>query len=110
MLWLFVMTLYEAIARRGGRWLWEHPADPGPPFPSVFASPEFKSLEERTGAKRILLDQCMYQGKTKKSTCFSTTWDTEEFRAKRFCDGQHIHETSEGKTPLGEFRTRALET
>ena len=52
----------------------------------------------------------MYKGRTKKSTCLSTTWETGEFRACRFCDGQHVHESSEGKTASGEFRTRALET
>ena len=98
LLWMFVMTLYEAVSKRGGRWLWEHPADPGPPFPSIFATPDFQSLETQSGAKRVLLDKCMYKGKTKKSTCFSTTWETGEFRACRFCDGRHVHESSEGKT------------
>jgi hypothetical protein len=46
----------------------EHPEDPGPPFPSIFASPEIEDLRVRTGAVYVSLCQCRYGSPSKKPT------------------------------------------
>ena len=47
------MSLCEAIALRGGVYLWEHPKDPGcDPFPSVWATDEYLNFERRIGGHR----------------------------------------------------------
>ncbi|CAE7904063.1 unnamed protein product, partial [Symbiodinium sp. KB8] len=50
------MALCDRISLYGGGFLWEHPKDPGEhPFPSIFATVEFKELLCRTEAWMLLL-------------------------------------------------------
>jgi hypothetical protein len=58
----------KLIHDSGGVFILEHPEDPGPPFPSIFASREIEALRTHTGAKYVSLCQCMYGAPSKKPT------------------------------------------
>ena len=74
-LWIHSMALMEACTLAGGAHLWEHPEDimQCEPYPSIFASEEFLAFERRTMAERALLDQCAFEGLSRKPTCLSGT-------------------------------------
>ena len=91
-------TLCEGVSSRGGVYIWEHPRDPEQfPYPSIWDTGLVKGMEERTGAIRCLLDQCMYGGPTMKSTCLSGTADGLCWGA-RFCDRES---SSTAVSPVG---------
>ncbi len=74
----------------------EHPEDPGVyPYPSVWSTTEMQELERRTGCTRGLLDQCMYDGPSKKPTCFTNNVPELSEECQR-CGGGHTHARSFG--------------
>eukprot|EP00972_Heterocapsa_arctica_P093587 13805289-Heterocapsa_arctica.AAC.1 len=55
-LMLNMVSQSEALSRRGGAHLIEHPADLGAqPFPSVWFTDDMQNMEERSGSRRCLL-------------------------------------------------------
>ena len=71
-LWLNFMSVAEAVASRGGGYLWEHPADPGcDPYPSIWITDEMVEFEKRVGGRRVHLHQCPFGGLAPKLT---TPW------------------------------------
>ena len=104
------LALCEAVSLRGGGHLCEHPEDPGmDPYPSVWATDLMIGLEDRVGAVRILLDQCMYGGPAPKVTCLSGTLQGLSEGEIR-CDRRHAHGRSSGLNEHGQFHTRRLQT
>ena len=74
-LYLNWMSIASAICKRGGQMFHEHPEDIGYwPYPSLFATDEFRCLESICGASRSCFDQCTCGGLTQKPTCASSTF------------------------------------
>ena len=56
-----LVALCEAVARVGGGFFVEHPRDPeADPYPSTWSTDAVRAWEQRTGARRCLLDQCRH--------------------------------------------------
>ena len=112
-LWINYLTICEGVGVRGGAWLWEHPADPGvSPYPSIWITNEMLGIEERTGAKRILLHQCAFGGIAVKPTCFAGTVHGLAELDQVHCPGlweHHWHGPSVGPDGRGGFLTRRLQ-
>ena len=111
-LMLNLLCLCEAVAKRGGAYVLEHPDDPGHPYPSIWAIPTMQAMEKRVGAVRARIHQCAFGGPTLKPTCLSGT-ALGLLAGVRCCPGlgpNHRHETSVGRTAAGVFQTRRLQT
>ena len=108
------MALCDRISLYGGGFLWEHPKDPGEhPFPSIFATVEFKELLCRTEAGSVSFDQCVLGGPTQKPTTLAGNCRGLDAFAHCRCpgvDGLHSHESSLGFDGEGHFLTRRLQT
>ncbi|CAE7522621.1 unnamed protein product, partial [Symbiodinium microadriaticum] len=108
------VALCDRISLYGGGFLWEHPKDPGEhPFPSIFATVEFKELLCRTEASSVSFDQCVLGGPTQKPTTLAGNCGGLEAFAHCRCpgvDGLHSHERSLGFDGEGHFLTRRLQT
>ena len=113
-LWLNFMSAAEAVASRGGGYLWEHPADPGyDPYPSVWITDEMIGFESRVGGRRVHLHQCPFGGVAPKLTTLSGNLDNMEDVDGVRCPGvseHHQHGISIGRRPEGGFYTRRLQT
>jgi len=113
-LWLNFMSVAEAVASRGGAYLWEHPADPGcDPYPSIWITAEMMEFEKRVGGRRVHLHQCPFGGLAPKLTTLSGNLDNMEEVDGVRCPGlsaQHQHGISIGRRPEGGFYTRRLQT
>ncbi len=114
MLWLNFMSVAEAVASRGGAYLWEHPADPGcSPYPSVWITDEMTGFEARVGGRRVHLHQCPFGGIAPKLTTLSGNLDDMEAVDGVRCPGlseHHQHGISIGRKPGGGYYTRQLQT
>ena len=114
-LYLHWMAIIDAVCRHGGRYMHEHPADRGcDPFASLFATVEFRSMEERAGGIRKYLDQCMFDAPAMKPTMLSSNFSgLDEAFANKRCPGEsqsHVHTfIAKGKDSGGHFRTRRLQ-
>ncbi|OLP75372.1 hypothetical protein AK812_SmicGene44843 [Symbiodinium microadriaticum] len=108
------MALCDRISLYGGGFLWEHPKDPGEhPYPSIFATVEFKELLCRTEAGSVSFDQCVLGGPTQKPTTLAGNCRGLDAFAHCRCpgvDGLHSHESSLGFDGEGHFLTRRLQT
>eukprot|EP00439_Symbiodinium_sp_Y106_P030950 s4025_g3.t1 len=108
------MALCDRIALHGGCFLWEHPKDPGcRPYPSIFATAEFKELLLRTGSSSVSFDQCTLGGPTRKPTTLAGNVQGLDGFARYACPGEspdHRHELSLGFDSEGHFLTRRLQT
>ena len=108
------MALCDRIALHGGCFLWEHPKDPGcRPYPSIFATAEFKELLLRTGSSSVSFDQCTLGGPTRKPTTLAGNVQGLDGFARYACPGEspdHRHELSLGFDSEGHFLTRQLQT
>ena len=108
------MALCDRISSYGGSYIWEHPEDPGhDPYPSIFATPEFKALLERTGGHEYPFHQCALGGSTQKPTTLAgNVLGLEDFPKYRCpgLSGSHQHGSSLGFDEAGHFRTRRLQT
>ena len=113
-LWLNFMAVAEAVASRGGAYLWEHPSDPGcSPFPSIWITEEMMGFESRVGGRRAHLHQCPFGGISPKPTTLSGNLDNMEEVNEVRCPGVsdvHQHGISIGRQPDGGFYTRRLQT
>ena len=108
---LHSLAMAEAVSLRGGGHLLEHPEDPGgPPYPSIWDTEEMTSMEERTGAVRQHIDQCMSGCPSRKAFRLSGTLVGMD-QIGSLCDGQlyHRHEYSLGVDENGVHRTRKLQ-
>ena len=114
LLWLNFLAMAEAVASRGGSYLWEHPADPGcDPYPSIWATDEMCNFEARVGGRRVHLHQCPFGGLAPKLTTLSGNLDGMEVVDGVRCPGvsdSHQHGISIGRNPAGGFYTKRLQT
>ncbi len=62
------LCLCELMHEHNGVFIFEHPEDPGDPFPSVFATQEMLDLIQKTNAQSVSLCQCRYGAPSKKPT------------------------------------------
>ena len=94
----------EAVCGMGGGYFLEHPADPEEePLPSIFATALMIYFELRVQGRRIIQDQCMLGGPSRKRTCVSSNLDALEKGAVT-CDRRHKHAPSHGLRQPGEFQ------
>ena len=104
------LSICEAVSLRGGGRLLEHPADPGcPPYPFVLSTDELMGMEQRTGAIRLLLHQCMFGGRARKDTILSGTLDGLGIEPV-LCDRRHQHAAYVAGLVDGAFKSRELAT
>ena len=109
------MALCEAVSSRGGAHFLEHPMDRGQdPFPSLWATEEMISMEQRTGAIRANHNQCFFGASRPKATCLSGTLDGLLELDQLWCPGEsafHVHEgASDGRVGKGGVHSRRLQT
>eukprot|EP00973_Karenia_brevis_P026627 3673823-Karenia_brevis.AAC.1 len=57
---LVVVSLLEQLGLLGGWVCLEHPDDPGPPYPSLFATQRCLDFRQNLWLASIRLYQCMY--------------------------------------------------
>ena len=108
------LAIIEAVAARAGKYFHEHPKDKGyAPFPSIYATEEFLSLEERARGIRKTFDQCRFDGPERTSTEISSNFVGLEVFDNACCPGVsqlHAHEgLYMGTDPSGNFCTRRLQ-
>ena len=105
------IALCEAVSIRGGVHLLEHPEDPGRfPFPSIWSTLEITEMESRTLSVRLLFDQCMMGGLSKKGTCISGTADGLLDSAELRCCRTHQHLPLYPRIVNNRFRSLGLQT
>ncbi|CAE7309115.1 unnamed protein product [Symbiodinium sp. CCMP2592] len=108
------MALCDRISLYGGSFLWEHPKDPGcQPYPSIFATTEFREMLARTGSASVSFDQCTLGGPTRKPTTLAGNARGLDRFVHCACPGEsssHRHERSMGFDSEGHFLTRRLQT
>ena len=113
-LWINFWMLCDAVSARGGAFLMEHPVDPGcEPYPSMWLIPELQAMEQRAGARRVHLHQCVFGGISPKLTTLSGNVRGIEAVDGIRCPGvssDHVHGKSIGRAPDGSFYTRRLQT
>ena len=101
------LALCEAIARRGGLYWLEHPADPDEePMPSIWRTEAYLAFEKRVRGRRCRLDQCAFGGPTVKPTTVSNNVGLP--RCGPRCPGNHVHGLALGRTKDGRFRSQRL--
>eukprot|EP00971_Amphidinium_carterae_P321037 6381635-Amphidinium_carterae.1 len=80
----FFLDIASLVRDRGGFFVLEHPSDPGPPFPSIWACPKIKEWLEAQRAILHQFDACMYQPEEKalvrKPTTMACTLNIPELR------------------------------
>ena len=83
----------------------EHPADPGPPYPSIWATSEFGLLADEGDLEVVEFDQCCLGACSRKPTMLASsspevaTWG--QHRCRHFG-----HPPLIGRGPDGAFRTK----
>ena len=102
------LSFLDGLAARGGLVGMEHPDDPGmDPYPSIWSTAEMLNLIIRRCLGRRHLDQCMCKGPCKKPTCVTGNMPGLDGSGP-FCDGQHVHEKSVGRSKTGAFLSQRL--
>ena len=105
------MAICEAVQKAGGRYLLEHPADPGtPPFASIFCTVMLQNFLERTLGMINIIDQCMYGGATKKPTGLAHNFNKLAAGVLLCSQKGHKHGLSWGKDSSGTYHTRRLQS
>ncbi len=101
-----------ATAAAGGVFLVEHPADPGEPYASSWATSYVRAQEALAGADRFHCDQCTLGAPSMKPTTFSTNVPAGVMREEGLtgsCPGvsaSHQHVSLLGKRSDGTFNTQ----
>ena len=105
------LRIMAAISKIGGKFILEHPRDPGhDPYPSIWELPEVRELQKASQGQLLLLDQCRYGQKAKKPTTLLTNATAKiEDLSMRCCHQEHPV-TLQGKDEAGAFRTSAAQT
>jgi len=105
------IELCKAVGRAGGLFLTEHPDDPGPPYPSIFATSPVLSLEQEFQCSWVVFDQCRFDASGRKRTRLHGNIDNfEAFGAEQ---GSHFgylcchgsHKALRGLDDKGKFKT-----
>jgi hypothetical protein len=99
----------DAVAVAGYLFGTEHPEDRGfDPFPSIFATEEFKTLEAKHACSTISGDQCRFGSLTKKPTTISANVNVTSLRHR--CDhSPGSHNILRGKGQHGFFKTSSAQ-
>ena len=83
----------------------EHPADPGPPYPSIWATSEFGLLADEGGLEVVEFDQCCLGACSRKPTMLASSSPEVASWRQRRC--RHFgHPPLIGRGPDGAFRTK----
>ncbi len=103
------LRILEKIAKRGPVSL-EHPADPGAaPYPSIWATPEVCTWEQRIGADRVTYPQCEWGCPAKKlTTIAATVSDLQSFVVP--CSHKGHEASLRGRHARNRFRTRLAQS
>ena len=102
-LFLLSVGLLGEIACQGGWSGLEHPADPGPPYPSFFCSEEVARFCKTFKMQYREVHQCRYGASTKKPTGLLLPKQCATIHQK--CNHSHKHAALVGLNPQGRFRT-----
>jgi hypothetical protein len=104
---LAAVLITKAVAMSGGSCTLEHPADPGPPMPSIWGLDLLDRWRKEVNAETVTFPQCMWGASVRKLTTIAgAAQDLQAF--DRACN--HVsHQALLGLDATGKFKTRAAQ-